>query len=65
MLQTEVGTAQNSEQDKTEPLHHSFLAMLGSQLKHFWKIGIHWLTALRKLLDKPFDMHAIAILGDT
>jgi hypothetical protein len=37
--------------------------MIGEKLKKYWKIGIHWLTALRKILDHPFDNAAIKILA--
>ena len=40
----------------------SFLASLGGAVKKYWKIGVHWLAALRDLLDLPFDARAWRIL---
>lgn len=31
------------------------VTMLGDKLVKYWKIGIHWLTVLRRWLLKPFD----------
>ena len=42
-----------------------FVATLGRKMKKYWKIGIHWLTALRDLLVEPFDERAIRILANT
>ena len=42
-----------------------FVATLGKKKKKYWKIGIHWLTALRDLLAEPFDERAIRILSNT
>jgi len=42
-----------------------FVAKLGRKMKKYWKIGIHWLTALRDLLVEPFDERAIRILSNT
>jgi len=42
---------------------YQFFDMIGEKLKKYWKIGIHWLTALRKILDHPFDNAAIKILA--
>lgn len=42
-----------------------FVATLGRKMKKYWKIGIHWLTALRDLLIEPFDERAIRILSNT
>ena len=42
-----------------------FVATLGRKMKKYWKIGIHWLTALRDLLVAPFDERAIRILANT
>lgn len=37
---------------------------LNQKAKQYWKIGIHWLTALRDLLACPFDEKAIGILSN-
>jgi hypothetical protein len=40
-----------------------FVTWLNKKLQKYWKIGIHWLTALRDLLVCPFDEKAIGILS--
>ncbi len=40
-----------------------FVTWLNQKLQKYWKIGIHWLTALRELLVCPFDERAIRILS--
>jgi hypothetical protein len=40
-----------------------FVTWLNQKLQKYWKIGIHWLTALRNLLVCPFDEKAIGILS--
>ena len=40
-----------------------FVTWLNQQLQKYWKIGLHWLTALRDLLVCPFDEKAIGILS--
>jgi hypothetical protein len=40
-----------------------FVTSLGQKLQKYWKIGIHWLTALRDLLAYPFDQRAVGILS--
>jgi hypothetical protein len=42
---------------------YQFFEMIGGKLKKYWKIGIHWLTALRNILHFPFDSGAIEILN--
>jgi len=42
---------------------YQFFEMIGGKLKKYWKIGIHWLTALRNILHFPFDSRAIEILN--
>lgn len=39
-----------------------FVSWLNQHTKRYWKIGIHWLTALRELLASPFDDRAAGIL---
>jgi Transposase DDE domain len=62
-------TAENSttqaETASGKPISHpyQFFDMIGEKLKKYWKIGIHWLTALRTILDHPFDNAAIEILA--
>jgi len=40
-----------------------FVTWLNKKLHKYWKIGIHWLTALRNLLVCPFDEKTIGILS--
>lgn len=40
-----------------------FVTWLSQKIKRYWKIGIHWLTALRDLLACPFDERAVGILS--
>ena len=39
-----------------------FLVRLGGAVKKYWKIGVHWLAALRDLLACPFDARTRHIL---
>ena len=58
-----------SRSQKTTPSSRldqaGFLKSLGQSVKKYWKIGIHWLTALRDLLSHPFNDEAIRILVAT
>lgn len=52
--------------DKSEFLSASkqtFFDTIGSKINKYWKIGVHWLSALRHLLAKPFDAQTIMILN--
>jgi hypothetical protein len=40
-----------------------FVTWLNQKAKKYWKIGIHWLTALRDRLACPFDERAVGILS--
>ena len=40
-----------------------FVTWLGQKVKKYWKIGIHWLTALRDLLACPFDKKVVGVLS--
>ena len=42
---------------------HTFLATVGEKLHRYWKIGKHWLVALRNLLARPFGYQVIMVLG--
>lgn len=48
---------------KTKASEDNFIDSIGKNLNKYWKIGIHWLTALRSLLAKPFDSRAMEILN--
>ena len=43
----------------------SFLATVGSQLQHYWKISVHWLISLRNCLARPFDPFVLRLLANT
>lgn len=62
-----VSSSQSEDKDNMpsdEPISkpYQFFEMIGEKLKKYWKIGIHWLTALRNMLHLPFDARAIEIL---
>ncbi len=72
----ETGTIQNSttdlesNADNAQKIHDSaisnsdqFLEFIGSGLKKYWKISVHWLSALRILMCEVFDARVIEILG--
>ena len=42
-----------------------FFSQLGKQLKRYWKLSIHWLTALRNLIAQPFHERTIETLNAT
>lgn len=62
-------TAENSIPEKIEENLTSscqeFIEILGKNVNKYWKIGIHWITALRNRLSSPFDEIAIEVLGTT
>lgn len=41
------------------------VTLLGKQLKTIWKIGIHWLTAVKNMLAKTMTKDAIRILNSS
>ena len=41
----------------------TFLATVGEKLHRYWKIGKHWLVALRNFLARPFDYQVVMALG--
>jgi len=61
---TDDSTPENMEESLTASCHE-FIEILGKNVNKYWKIGIYWLTALRKMLASPFDKKAIKILGAT
>jgi hypothetical protein len=42
---------------------NTFLATVGEKLHRYWKIGKHWLVALRNLLARPFNYQIVTALG--
>jgi len=54
-------SSESSDKELTHP--YQFFQMIGEELQKYWKIGIHWLSALRSILHLPFDEHVIEILG--
>ncbi len=52
------------ENQKTVINPYQFFAMIGNNMKKFWKMGIHWLSTLQQILHKPFNANAIEILSD-
>jgi len=47
----------------TDARGQTFLATVGATLHRYWKIGRHWLAALRNFLTRPLDLHVIMTLG--
>lgn len=41
------------------------VTLLGEKLKTIWKIGIHWLTAIKNILAKPMTNDVIRILNSS
>ena len=63
---TTIGKAQSNEEpeeESTDKNHHSsqrlyvqgLVSLLGSKLKKYWKISIHWLIVLKNKLLEKFD----------
>jgi hypothetical protein len=44
-----------SESEKFQSYGYKFIETIGKNLNKYWKIGIHWLTTLQRLLAKPFN----------
>lgn len=42
-----------------------FIETIGKNLNKYWKIGIHWLTTLQRLLAKPFNEGAVETLNSS
>lgn len=49
--------------EKSVSSKQDFFEQIGVTLGKYWKIGIHWLTALRNLLAENFDQRAVEILN--
>ncbi|MCK5523496.1 MAG: hypothetical protein KAI83_10220 [Thiomargarita sp.] len=56
-------TSKNSEKENLTSSCQEFIEILGKNVNKYWKIGRHWLTALRNRLSSPFDEKAIEVLG--
>ena len=63
---TTIGKVQSNEEaeeESTDKNHHSsqrlyvqgLVSLLGSKLKKYWKISIHWLIVLKNKLLEKFD----------
>lgn len=62
-----AASCRQAESDTEKPISggYEFIDTIGKNLKKYWKIGIHWLTALKSLLAKPFDERAVEILNSS
>ncbi|MEN8123162.1 MAG: IS4 family transposase [Bacteroidota bacterium] len=62
-----IKNSESSKIDTEKPIscEYKFMETIGRNLKKYWKIGIHWLTALKTLLSEPFDKRAVEILNST
>ncbi len=59
----ECGKKNEIQSDQPVSQPYQFFKMIGEKVDKYWKIGIHWLTALRQILHRPFDDRTIEILG--
>ena len=55
---------QSNQHSRSRISGAEFVALLGNKVKNYWKIGLHWLTALRDLLASPFDQRVREILNE-
>lgn len=54
-----------SELEKLNLYGYKFIETIGKNFHQFWKIGIHWLTTLQRVLAKPFNQWAIVTLDSS
>jgi hypothetical protein len=61
----QIGIASNSEikTNTGRTYVKGLVSMLGEGLQKYWKIGLHWLTVLRKSLLKTFDVNLALTLS--
>ena len=59
----ECGKESDIQSDELIYHPYQFFKMIGEKVDKYWKIGIHWLTALRQILHRPFDDRAVEILN--
>lgn len=58
----EPNTASRCLPESRVPPACGVVSLLGGKLHRYWKIGIHWLTVLRNLLNQPFTPGVIRTL---
>lgn len=58
-------TCGQPDTEKSVGQKYEFVETIGKNLCKYWKIGIHWLTALRSLLAEHFDRRAVEILNSS
>ena len=71
--ETDIGTdietgneLRRNEQKKPEtPISDvdKFFEMIGGNMNKYWKISIHWLSALRSMISNVFDARVISVLS--
>ena len=49
-----ISSSKNQRQGATRTPACGIVTLLGNQLKGVWKIGIHWLKAIKNVLTQPF-----------
>ena len=54
---------EQKENSWTSPV--TFLQTIGEKLHTYWKLSIYWRDTLRDLLARPYDHHAVFLLGST
>lgn len=60
-LESEAGERRKETPSRTPAC--GIVTLLGEKLKGIWKIGIHWLKALRNQLTSPLDIETIRLLN--
>lgn len=69
-IETEEETAAVEKQTKKKPISSSIrtpacgiVTLLGEKLQGIWKIGIHWLKAVKNCLASPWNIETIKLLN--
>mgnify|MGYP005998852673 CR=1 FL=1 len=69
-IETEEETAAVEKQAKKKPISSSIrtpacgiVTLLGEKLQGIWKIGIHWLKAVKNCLASPWNIETIKLLN--
>lgn len=58
---TQENTSRNNMSIRTP--NCGIVTLLGNQLKLFWKIGVHWLKAVKNMLLLPLNTERIKMLN--
>ena len=63
MTTVEKQVAKKSMNSVTRTPECGIVTLLGNKLKGIWKIGIHWLKAVKNKLTSPWDLETIKLLN--